>query len=125
MKKCKIDKHIELGLYHQPIMNFQGHKSKGASRGMYVKILFVVYNDGKIQLERQLFHTCHPFFRSTLFSFKLATFFRPGATFIVRPLVSSVKDINFPCTSFLTKLYWKIYEYYNANELVRFYEKPP
>ena len=125
MRKCKIDKHIELGLYDQPIINFQGPKSKGASRGMYVKILFVVYNDGKIQLQRQLFHTCHPFFRSALFSFKLATFFCPGATFNVRPLVSSVKDKNFPCTSFLTKLYLKIYEYCNANELVQFYEKPP
>ena len=116
MKKCKIDKHIELGLYHQPIINFQGPKSKGASRGMYVKILFVVYNDGKIQLQWQLLHTCHPFFRSTLFSFNLATFFCPGTTFnffnfqrivnnnnhfsvLFRPLVSSVKDKNFQSTS--------------------------
>ena len=116
MKKCKIDKHIELGLYHQPIINFQGPKSKGASRGMYVKILFVVYNDGKIQLQQQLLHSYHTFFRSTLFSFNLATFFYPGTTFnflnfqrivnnnnhlsvLFGPWVSSVKDKNFQCTS--------------------------
>ena len=39
MKKCKIDKHMELGLHRQPNINFQGHKSKGTSREMYVKIL--------------------------------------------------------------------------------------
>ena len=50
MKKYKIDKHMELGLYRQPDINFQGPKSKGTSRGMYVKILVAVYNDGKIQL---------------------------------------------------------------------------
>ena len=49
MKKYKIDKHMELGLYRQPDINFQGPKSKGTSRGMYVKILVAVYNDGKIQ----------------------------------------------------------------------------
>ena len=62
VKKCKIDKHMELGLYRQPIINFQGPKSKGTSRGMYVKVLFVV-NVGKIQLQRQLLHPCHLFFR--------------------------------------------------------------
>ena len=36
VKKCKIDKHMELGLYRQSIINFQEPKSK------------VVYNDGKI-----------------------------------------------------------------------------
>ena len=83
---------------------------------MYFKVLFVVYNEGKIQLQRQLLHTCYPFFRSVLFSFKLATFFCPGATFnsfnfqrivntnnhlsvLFRPLVSNIKDKNFPCTS--------------------------
>ena len=39
MNKCKIDKHMELGLHRQPIINFQGRKSKGTRRGMYVKIL--------------------------------------------------------------------------------------
>ena len=39
MKKSKIDKHMELGLYCQPIINFQGPKSNGTNRGMYVKIL--------------------------------------------------------------------------------------
>ena len=39
VKKCKIDKHVELGLYRQPNINFQGPKSKGTSRGMHVKIL--------------------------------------------------------------------------------------
>ena len=108
MKKCKIDKHIELGLYCQPILKFQGAKSKVTTRGMYVKILFVVYSDGKIQVQRQLLHTCHLFFRSTLFSFDLATFFCPGTTFnsfnfqrclnnnnylsvLFRPLMSIVK----------------------------------
>ena len=28
VKKCKIDKHMELGLYRQPIINFKGPKSK-------------------------------------------------------------------------------------------------
>ena len=30
---------MELGLYRQPIIDFQGPKSKGTSEGMYVKIL--------------------------------------------------------------------------------------
>ena len=30
---------MELGLYCQPIIDFQGPKSKGTNRGMYVKIL--------------------------------------------------------------------------------------
>ena len=96
---------------------FSRAQIKGDKPGNVCQILFVVYNDGKIQLQRQLIlHTCHPFFRSTLFSFNLATFFCPGATFnsfnfqrivnnnnhlsvLFRPLVSSVKDKNFQCTS--------------------------
>ena len=39
VKKCKIVKHMELGLYRQPIIKFQGLRSKGTSWGMYVKIL--------------------------------------------------------------------------------------
>ena len=39
MKKYKHDKHMELGLYRHPIINFQGPKSKGTSRRMYVEIL--------------------------------------------------------------------------------------
>ena len=83
---------------------------------MYFKVLLVVYNDGKIQLQRQLLHTCHPFFGLILFSFNLATFFCPAATFnsfnfqrivnnskhlsvLFRPLVNNVKNKNFPCTS--------------------------
>ena len=38
-KNCKIDKHMELGLYRKPSINFQGSKSKETSQGMYVKIL--------------------------------------------------------------------------------------
>ena len=104
--------------------------------------LFVVYNDGKIQLQRQL-HTCHPFFRSTLFSFNLTTFFRPGATFnsfnfqrivnnnnhlsvLFRPLVSSVKDKNFQCTSVFYQVVLKnvIRVLQCIYELVPFYENP-
>ena len=90
---------------------------------MYVKILFIVY-DGKIQLQRQLLHTCHPFFRSTLFPFKLAFFFCHGTSFnsfnfqrivnnnnhlsvLFRPLVSSAKDKNFQCTSVFYQLVLK------------------
>ena len=39
MKRSKIDKHMDFGLYRQPIINFQRPKSKGTSRGMYVKTL--------------------------------------------------------------------------------------
>ena len=39
VKRFQIDKHMELRLYRQPIINFQGAKSKGTSRGMYVNIL--------------------------------------------------------------------------------------
>ena len=39
VKKYKHDKHMELGLYRHPIINFQGPKSKGTSRRMYVEIL--------------------------------------------------------------------------------------
>ena len=28
-KKCKIEKHMELGLYHKPIINFQGVQIEG------------------------------------------------------------------------------------------------
>ena len=106
---------------------------------MYFKVLFVVYNEGKIQLQRQLLHTCYPFFRSVLFSFKLATFFCPGATFnsfnfqrivnsnnhlsvLFRPLVSNIKDKNFHVLLFFTKLYLKMsFEYYyNAYEVREF-----
>ena len=38
-KKCKIDKHMELGLHRKSSINFQGSKSKETSQGMYVKIL--------------------------------------------------------------------------------------
>ena len=104
--------------------------------------LFVVYNDGKIQLQRQLHHTCHPFFRSTLFSFNLTTFFRPGATFnsfnfqrivnnnhlsvLFRPLVSSVKDKNFQCTFVFNQVVLKnvIRVLQCIYELVPFYQKP-
>ena len=38
LKKCKINKHMELGLYHKPIINFRGSKSNETSRDMYLKI---------------------------------------------------------------------------------------
>ena len=93
---------------------FSRAQIKGDKPGNVCQILFVVYNDGKIQLQRQLIlHTCHPFFRPTLFSFNLATFFCNFrftlSTFNVLlinhfsilfpPLVSSVKDKNFQCNS--------------------------
>ena len=142
-EKCKINKYIESGLYRQPNKNFQGPKSKGISRGMYVKILFVVYNDVKIQLQLQLLQTCHPFFRSTLFSFNLATFFCPrtafncfnfqrivnnnnNLSFLFRPLVSSVKNKNFQCISVFYQIVLEkvIRVLQFTYELVPFYENP-
>ena len=37
LKKCKIVKHMELGLYRKPITKFQGSTSNGTNRAMYVK----------------------------------------------------------------------------------------
>ena len=62
---------MELGLYRQPIIDFQGPKSKGTSRGNVCEN-FSLINVGKIQLQQQLLHQCHLFFRRTLFSFQLS-----------------------------------------------------
>ena len=32
VKECKIDKHMELGLYRQPVINFQRPKQRGQAR---------------------------------------------------------------------------------------------
>ena len=85
---------------------FSRAQIKGDKPGNVCQILFVVYNDGKIQLQRQLIlHTSHTFFRSTLFCnfrFTLSTFnvlLINHFSILFRPLVSSVKDKNFQCNS--------------------------
>ena len=113
VKKCKIDKHMELGLCHQPIINFQGSKSKGTSRGMYMKILIC----SKCWKNSTSTTASSPM--SSIFQVNLVflpTFFCPGTTFnsqfstdlfnsnnrlsiLFRPLESSVKDKNFQSTS--------------------------
>ena len=113
MKKCEIDKHMELGLYRQPNINTQGPKSKGTSRGMYVKILIC----SKCWKNSTSTTASSPM--SSIFQVNLVflpTFFCPGTTFnsqfstdlfnsnnrlsiLFRPLESSVKDKNFQSTS--------------------------
>ena len=113
-KKCKIEKHMELGLYRNPILNFQGSRSKWASQGIYVKILICSKKCWKIQFRRQLLHISHPFFRSTLFFSTSQLSFPPEQlstlhvlinndnnhlTVLFRTLLSRVKDENFQSIS--------------------------
>ena len=106
------------------------------------KFSFVVNNAGKIQFQRQLLHICNSFFRSTLFSFNLTTFFCPGTTFssfnfqriiaiiIIWAFCFGIKWVlsktkTFKILLFFTKLYLKMsFEYYNAYKLVPFNDKP-
>ena len=114
MKKCEIDKHMELGLYRQPNINTQGPKSKGTSRGMYVKIL-ICSKCWKNSTSTTASSPMSSIFQETFFPFNLPTFFCPGTNFnpqlstdlfdsnnslsvLFRPLESSVKDKNFQST---------------------------
>ena len=113
VKRFQIDKHMELRLYRQPIINFQGAKSKGTSRGMYVNILIC----SKCWKNSTSTTASSPM--SSIFQVNLVflpTFFCPGTTFnslnfqrtyliaiivwaLFRPLERSVKDKNFQSTS--------------------------
>ena len=130
---------MELRLYRQPIINFQGPKSKGTSRGMYVKILFCS-NLEKFNFNNSFFtHVIH-FSDEPCFSSK---FFCPGTTFkllnfqrtlsnnrlsvLFRPLESSVEDKNFQSTSvFLPSCTQKCHSSTSMQiaKLVLFNEKP-
>ena len=129
VKKCKIDKHMELGLYCQPIINFQEPKSKGTSWEMYLKILIC-----SKYWKNSTLTTASPM--SSIFQVNLvflSTFFCPGTTlnslnfqqtyliaiivwgfcFDLQRVVSRIK--TFKVLLFLTKLYLKMsFECYNA-----------
>ena len=69
---------MEFNLYCQPIIDFQGAKSKGTSRGMYVKILVC----GKCWENSTSATASSPM--SSIFQVNLVflpTFFCPGTTF--------------------------------------------
>ena len=75
---------------------------------LYVRILIYSKKCWKIQLQRYLLLSCHPVFRSTLFSFKPATFFCNFGVLI------TIIILAYFC--FFTKLYYlkMSFEYYNA-----------
>ena len=104
MKECKIDKHMELGLYRQPVINFQGHKPRRQAGECRSKFQFVV-NVGKIQFQRQLVFFQPPDFLSPQNNFQLfqlsTDLFNSNnrLSVLFRPLESSVKDKNFQTTS--------------------------
>ena len=104
---------MKLGLYRQPIIDFQGPKSNGTSRGVYVKIL-VGSKCWKNSTSAKASSPMSSIFQVNLVF--LPTFFCPGTTFksqfstdlfnsnnrlsiLFRPLESSVKDKNFQSTS--------------------------
>ena len=69
---------MELGLHRQPIIDFQGPKSKGTSRGMYVKFL----GCGKCWKDSTSTTASSPM--SSIFQVNLvflSTFFCPGTNF--------------------------------------------
>ena len=122
VKKCKIDKHMELGLYRQPIINFKRPKSKGKSRGMYLKIL----SCDKCWKNSTSATASSPM--PSIFQVNLVflpTFFLPRNSFqlsqlstdlfnsnnrlsvLFRPLESSVKDKNFQSTSVFYQVVFK------------------
>ena len=97
---------MELGLYRQSIINFQGPKSKGTSRGMYVKTLFCSnlekFNFNKSSFTHVIHFSDEPcFFPET--TFKLLNFqwtlSNNRLSVLFRPLESSVEDKNFQSTS--------------------------
>ena len=104
VKECKIDKHMELGLYRQPVINFQGHKPRRQASECRSKFQFVV-NVGKIQFQRQLVFFQPPDFLSPQNNFQLfqlsTDLFNSNnrLSVLFRPLESSVKDKNFQSTS--------------------------
>ena len=104
VKECKIDKYIELGLYRQPVINFQGHKPRRQASECRSKFQFVV-NVGKIQFQRQLVFFQPPDFLSPQNNFQLfqlsTDLFNSNnrLSVLFRPLESSVKDKNFQSTS--------------------------
>ena len=105
---------MELRLYRQPIINFQGPKSKGTSRGMYVKIL-VCSKCWKNSTSTTASSPMSSIFQLNLFRFPF-NFLLPRNNFqlsqlstdlfnsnnrlnvLFQPLESSVKDKNFQST---------------------------
>ena len=110
--RWKNVKLISTCFYRKLVINFQGSKAKGTSRGIYLKILTCRKKCWKIQLQRQLLRICHPFFRPPFF-FNVQLFFAPEQlstidvlvnnnnyfSVLFRPLVNSVEDENFQSTS--------------------------
>ena len=94
VKKCKIDKHMELGLYRQPIINFQEPKSKGTSRGMYVKVL-ICSKCWKNSTSTTASSPMSSIFQVNLVL--LSTFFCPGTT---------SSSLNFQRTYLIAVIVW-------------------
>ena len=121
---------MDLGLYREPIINFQVSKSKERSRWMYVRILIWNKKCWKIQLQWQLLHIYHPIFRPTFNCFlsTLQISFTPEklcthhvlnnnshSNVLFRPSDFSEYMKTFKVFLFFTKFYFKMSsEYYNA-----------
>ena len=88
---------MELGSYRQPIIDFQGPKSKGTSRGMYVEIL-VCSKCWKKSTSTTAFSPMPSIFQVNLVF--LPTFFCPGTTF---------NSLNFQRTYLIAIIVWALF----------------